>query len=135
MIRKTVWIVIGGMLFNAVTGFVILRNSMYDKGSFVFSCIAYLLWLVICVALTYDKKFSLKKACKMGLTFAFCYVCGVVFSYSIFGTMFLWPFMGIDYKLYPTFDYSITIFFLYFLLEVILFVSILRQERKGHYLK
>ena len=94
MTRKIVWIVIGGMLFNAVTGFVILRNSMYDKYSFVFSCIAYLLWLVICVALTYDKKFSLKKACKMGFAFAFCYVC-----------------------------------------EVIMFVAVLRHERKGHYQK
>ena len=135
MTQKTVWIVIGGVLFNAVIGFVILRNSMYDIGSFVLSCIAYLLWLVICVALTYAKKFSLKKACKMGLAFALCYVCGVVFSYSIFGIMFLWPFMGIAYKLYPTFDYSITIFFLYFLLEVIMFVSALRHERKGHQLK
>lgn len=36
MTRKTVWIITGGLLFNAVTGFVILRNSMHDKDSLVF---------------------------------------------------------------------------------------------------
>ena len=130
MTRKTVWIIIGGLLFNAVTGFVILRNSMYDKGSLIFSCIVYLLWLVICVGLTYDKKFSLKKACGMGLALALCYASGVLFSYSLFGIMFLWPFMGTAYQLYPTFDYSITALLLYFLLGVVMFVPALRRERR-----
>lgn len=130
MTRKTVWIIIGGLLFNAVTGFVILRNSMYDKGSLVFSCITYLLWLVICVGLTYDRKFSLRKACSMGLALALCYASGVLFSYSFFGIIFLWPFMGIAYQLYPTFDDSITVLVLYFLLGVIMVVPALRRERR-----
>ena len=130
MTLKTVWIIIGGLLFNAVTGFVILRNSMYDKGSLVFSCITYLLWLVICVGLTYDRKFSLKKACSIGLVLALCYASGVLFSYSLFGTIFLWPFMGIAYQLYPPFDYSITVLVLYFLLGAVMFVPALRRERR-----
>ncbi len=130
MTRKTVWIITGGLLFNAVTGFIILRNSMYDKGSLIFSCIVYLLWLVICVVLTYDRKFSLRKACSMGLALAFCYVSGVLFSYSLFGIIFLWPFMGIAYQLYPTFDYSITVLVLYFLLGAVIFVPAIRRERR-----
>ena len=130
MTRKTVWIIIGELLFNAVTGFVILRNSMHDKGSLVFSCIAYLLWLVICVGLAHDKKFSLKKACSMGLVLALCYASGVLFSYSFFGIIFLWSFVGIAYQLYPPFDYSITVLVLYFLLGVVMFVPALRRERR-----
>ena len=128
MTRKTVWIITGGLLFNAVTGFVILRNSMHDKDSLVFSCIAYLLWIAICVGLTCDRKFSLRIACSVGLVLALCYAIGGLFSYSFFGIIFLWPFMGIAYQLYPTFDYSITVLVLYFLLGVIMFVPALRRE-------
>jgi hypothetical protein len=128
MTRKTVWIITGGLLFNAVTGFVILRNSMHDKDSLVFSCIAYLLWIAICVGLTCDRKFSLRKAYSVGLVLALCYAIGVLFSYSFFGIIFLWPFMGIAYQLYPTFDYSITVLVLYFLIGVIMFVPALRRE-------